>query len=71
MKKYNQLLIKDNNKKQVYQMIEDMPGVSRTQIAERMKLSKTTVSALVDELMQEGYVVATINGRHSFKMALK
>lgn len=57
MKKYNQLLIKDNNKKQVYQMIEDMPGVSRTQIAERMKLSKTTVSALVDELMQEGYVV--------------
>lgn len=57
MKKYNQLLIKDNNKKQVYQMIEDIPGVSRAQIAERMKLSKTTVSALVDELMQEGYVV--------------
>ena len=57
MKKYNQLLIKDNNKKQVYQMIEDMPGTSRTQIAEQMKLSKTTVSALVDELMQEGYVV--------------
>ncbi len=56
-KKYNQLLIKDNNKKQVYQMIEDIPGISRTQIAEQMKVSKTTVSALVDELMQEGYVI--------------
>ena len=57
MKKYNQLLIKDNNKKQVYQMIEDMPGTSRTQIAEQMKLSKTTVSALVDELMQEVFLL--------------
>lgn len=57
MKKYNQLLIKDNNKKQIYQLIEDKPGISRTQIAERLKLSKTTVSALVDELMQENFVV--------------
>ena len=48
MKKYNQLLIKDNNKKQVYQMIEDIPGVSRAQIAERLKVSKTKVSAVVD-----------------------
>lgn len=57
MKKYNQLLIKDNNKKQIYQLIEDVPGISRTQIADRLKLSKTTVSALVDELMQENFVV--------------
>ena len=46
VKKYNQLLIKDNNKKQIYQLIEDFPGISRTQIAEQLKLSKTTVSAL-------------------------
>lgn len=57
MKKYNQLLIKDNNKKQIYQLIEDFPGISRTQIAEQLKLSKTTVSALVDEMMQEMFVI--------------
>ena len=55
--KYNQLLIKDNNKKQIYQLIEDFPGISRTQIAEQLKLSKTTVSALVDEMMQEMFVI--------------
>ncbi|MDE6930813.1 MAG: MarR family transcriptional regulator, partial [Lachnospiraceae bacterium] len=58
MKKYNQSLIKDQNKKQVYQLIEDMPGISRAQIAELMKVSKTTVSALADELMQEGFIIA-------------
>lgn len=57
MKKYNQLLIKDNNKKQVYRLIEEIPGISRAQLAEALKLSKTTVSALVDELMQEGFVL--------------
>ena len=57
VKKYNQLLIKDNNKKQIYQLIEDFPGISRTQIAEQLKLSKTTVSALVDEMMQEMFVI--------------
>ena len=57
MKKYNQLLIKDNNKKQIYQLIEDIPGISRAQIAEQLKLSKTTVSTLVDEMMQEKFVI--------------
>lgn len=57
MKRYNQLLIKDNNKKQIYQMIEEESGICRAQIADLLKLSKTTVSALVDELIQEGYVV--------------
>ena len=57
VKKYNQLLIKDNNKKQIYQLIEDFPGISRTQIAEQLKLSKTTVSALVDEMRQEMFVI--------------
>ncbi|MCB7319205.1 ROK family transcriptional regulator [Lacrimispora sp. 210928-DFI.3.58] len=70
MKKYNQILIKNNNKKQVYQLIEDIPGISRTQIADQMKVSKTTVSALVDELMQEGYVVdegASVSNRQGRK----
>lgn len=57
MKKYNQILIKDNNKKQIYQLIEEIPGISRAQLAEALKLSKTTVSTLVDELMQEGFVL--------------
>ncbi len=57
MKKYNQILIKDNNKKLIYQLIEEFPGISRVRLAEQLKLSKTTVSALVDELLQENYVI--------------
>ena len=64
VKKYNQLLIKDNNKKQIYQLIEDFPGISRTQIAEQLKLSKTTVSALVDEMMQEMFVIDELSLIH-------
>ena len=48
VKKYNQLLIKDNNKKQIYQLIEDFPGISRTQIAEQLK---QTISNTAGDLL--------------------
>jgi len=45
------------NKKQIYRIINDCMGISRVKIAGITKLSKTTVSALVDELIREGYII--------------
>lgn len=53
----NQQLIKSMNKKELYTMISENPGISRAQLASLRKLSKTTVSALVEELIQEGYII--------------
>lgn len=53
----NQQLIKSANKKELYTMISENPGISRAQLASLRKLSKTTVSALVEELIQEGYII--------------
>ena len=41
----------------MYTMIAEVPGISRAKLASRAALSKTTVSVLVDELIQEGYVL--------------
>lgn len=53
----NQQVIKSSNKKKMYTMIAEVPGISRAKLASRAALSKTTVSVLVDELIQEGYVL--------------
>lgn len=53
----NQQLIKSGNKKQLYTLISDIPGISRAKLASVTKLSKTTVSALVDELIQSGHIM--------------
>lgn len=53
---YNQQTIKAVNKKNIYMLINADPGISRIQLANVTNLSKTTVSALVDELIQEGYI---------------
>lgn len=53
----NQQVIKSENKKMVYTLISDTPGISRVNLASVTKLSKTTVSALVDELIQDGYIL--------------
>lgn len=53
---YNQQTIKAVNKKNIYMLINADPGISRIQLANITNLSKTTVSALVDELIQEGYI---------------
>lgn len=57
MKIFSQQIIKSTNKKQIYSLINDIPGISRAQLAAITKLSKTTVSALTDELIQERYIV--------------
>lgn len=53
----NQQLIKSGNKKKLYMLIAENPGISRANLAAVTKLSKTTVSALVDELIQGGHIV--------------
>ncbi|MFV0464505.1 MAG: ROK family protein [Lachnospiraceae bacterium] len=59
MKLYNQQMIKSINKKQVYLLINNYPGISRAEIATSTNLSKTTVSALTDELIQESFIIDT------------
>lgn len=53
----NQQGMKAENKQKIYRAISEVPGISRVNIAKQCKFSKTTVSILVDELIQEGYVV--------------
>lgn len=52
----NQQLIKSSNLKCVYGCISTHPGISRSLLAKQTRLSKTTVSALVDELIGRGFI---------------
>lgn len=52
-----QNLIRSGNLRQIYQLIDRNMGISRVQLAKTTKLSKTTVSSLVDELIVGGYVL--------------
>lgn len=56
MRSMNQQGMKAENKKKVFVSISQTPGISRASIAKQCHFSKTTVSMLVDELIQEGYV---------------
>lgn len=53
----NQQLIKSVNKKNIYKLISENPSISRAALANITKLSKATVSVLVEELIKDGYVV--------------
>ena len=52
-----QHLIRSGNLRQIYQLIDQNIGISRARLAKITKLSKTTVSSLVDELIAGGYVL--------------
>ncbi|QHQ60516.1 ROK family protein [Anaerocolumna sedimenticola] len=56
MKLVNQHLIKDSNMKLLYNAIYNNSGISRAQLAKLSNLSKTTVSTLIDELINRGFV---------------
>lgn len=45
-----------NNKKLILQCIKNFQPISRAEIAEKLKISKPTVSIIVDELIQENWV---------------
>jgi transcriptional regulator of PTS gene len=59
MKLVNQQIIKNNNLKALYHFIQQEPGVSRAQLAKMSGLSKTTVSTLVDELIERKFIQDT------------
>ena len=56
MKLVNQQLIKDTNMKHLYSSIYLNPGISRANLAKQTNLSKTTVSTLVDELIEREFI---------------
>lgn len=53
----NQQVIKRSNLKRVFSLILQHSPISRIELSKMTLLSKTTISALVDELIMEGYVV--------------
>ncbi len=57
MKILNQQIIKTNNLRKVFSLILNRSPVSRIELADITRLSKTTISALVDELITKGFVV--------------
>ncbi len=59
MKLLNQQIIKNNNLKQLYNLIYQEPGISRAKLAKTSGLSKPTVSALIDELVKKRFVQDT------------
>lgn len=57
MKMLSQQIIKQNNMKQVFSLVTANEGISRVHLASITQLSKTTVSALVEELINEGFLL--------------
>lgn len=52
----NAKLVKEVNKRLIFQLIRRERAISRADIARSLGLSPTTVSALIDELAEEGFV---------------
>ncbi|HHW56084.1 MAG TPA: ROK family transcriptional regulator [Clostridia bacterium] len=50
-------LIKNINKANVLDVIKKMQPISRIEVSKVLKMSKSTISAIVDELIEEGLVV--------------
>lgn len=65
MKLVNQQLIKDTNLKLIYNYIYQTRGISRANLAKVSNLSKTTVSALVDELIERKFIYDSGTGDSS------
>lgn len=61
--KINQQYIKNNNMKQLYYLLKNNACLSRASLAKMTGLSKTTVSSLIDELIQKEF--AADNGTAS------
>ena len=57
MKTVNQQVIKNTNMKRLYTSVYSSPGISRASLAKQTKLSKTTVSTLIDELIEREFIL--------------
>jgi predicted NBD/HSP70 family sugar kinase/DNA-binding XRE family transcriptional regulator len=62
---WNQQVVKRNNKSLVFQMIKEQAPLSRADIAQRLGLNKSTVSSLVNELVEEELAYETGPGESS------
>lgn len=56
MELINQQFIKNENMKLLYNTIYNNSGISRAQLAQQTRLSKTTVSTLIDELIARNFI---------------
>ena len=52
----NQEMIRDNNRRLVLEYIVNNPPVSRADLAKQLKLTKATISAIVQELIQQNLI---------------
>lgn len=74
--KSSQQTMKESNLNIVFSLIYEIDGISRADIKKITKLSATTVSALVDELISAGYVVeggakdASTSGRKAISLSV-
>ncbi len=59
IEKKSQQDIKYGHMKRIYQLIQNNTGISRSTLAKQMGLSKTTVSTLVDELLDRCFIQDT------------
>lgn len=57
MKILNQQIMKNNNLKKVFSLIMEHEPISRIELAAMTSLSKTTISSLVEDLINGGFVV--------------
>ncbi|MFF2481068.1 ROK family protein [Paenibacillus sp. NPDC058071] len=57
MKKHDQDFMKKQNKRTVFEIIKDQHPISRASIAKQTGMSPTTVSRIVGELTEEGYLL--------------
>ena len=56
MQKGDAAFIKNNNKQLVLTCIRDFEPISRSQISKRIQISKPSVSLIVEQLLQEGWI---------------
>ena len=65
-----QQIIRAQNLRHIYKLINLNPGISRATLAKQAQLSKTTISSLVDELIAGKYIIdcgvtkSRMQGRH-------
>ena len=53
----NQEMIRDNNRRLVLEYLVNHPPVSRAELAKQLKLTKATISNIVQELLQQNLVL--------------
>lgn len=56
MEKANHQTMKQSNREMILKTLRSFPSISRAELAKRTKLSKPTVSAIVLELITEGFI---------------